>query len=129
MSQQQIASGTGSVEFTTTVNSGGGPSMFVGLGSAPLLASPPAAAQLDYAFGMWPTGYSIFERGVWKYDGSFAAGDVFKIAIEPGPVVKYYQNGTLVFTSTTVPARYPYVLGTTLYYHGVSVNNAVIKTP
>jgi hypothetical protein len=103
--------------------------MFVGLGSAPLLSSPPAPAQIDYAFGIWATGFTIFERGVWKYDGHFTVGDVFKISIEAGPIVKYYQNGALVYTSATVPARYPYVLGTTLFYHGVSVNDAVIKTP
>ena len=73
--------------------------------------------------------FSISTR-TWRAQGTWAAGDTFKVSIEAGPVVKYYQNGTVVFTSGTNPTtNYPYVLGTTLYNIGVSVNNALIGTP
>jgi hypothetical protein len=129
VSQQAIASGNGYVQFAPVVNAAAGPSLYVGLGSG--LSTPPGASQINYAFDIWPGGtYAITESGVWKHDGTWAVGDSFKVAIEAGQV-KYYQGGGAqpVYTSGTAPTLYPYVLGTTLFNVGVSVSNAVIKTP
>jgi len=127
VSQQTIASGTGYVQFGVAAPSGG-PSVYVGLGSG--LSTPPQASQLAYAFDIWPGGtYDLREFGVWKKDGTWTSTDTFKVSIEAGGVVKYYQNNQLVYQSTAAPGAYPYVLGTTLFAVGSAVNNAVINTP
>lgn len=128
VSEQQIASATGAVELSPAVPAGSSLALYAGLGANP--ATPPAAASIDYAFSFWGTGgWDIRELGVYKTEGTFVAGDVFKIAVEAGSVVRYYKNGTLVYTSTTNPANYPYRMATTLFATGAAVNGAVITTP
>src|SRR5207249_5012850 len=76
----------------------------------------------------WNNTCEIRELGLWKADCTFVAGDVLKAAIEPGPVVRYYRNGALIYTSSTVPANYPYVLGADLFNVGATVGNAQLTT-
>jgi hypothetical protein len=102
VSQQQIVTGTGYVQFTPGLSGTPGPALYAGLGHN--LPTPPAAAQVEYAFDFWPGNvWEVRELGVYKAQGTFAAGDVFKIAIEAGPTVKYYKNGALVYQTLTTP--------------------------
>jgi endonuclease/exonuclease/phosphatase family metal-dependent hydrolase len=56
---------------------------------------------MKYAFSFNGTGYyEIRESAAYKSEGRFSASDLFKIAIE-GTAVRYYRNGTLVYTSAT----------------------------
>jgi hypothetical protein len=62
------------------------------------------AANLAHAVGFWPDGgWDVREGNVYRAGSSAgvvnAAGDVFRIALE-GTSVKYYRNGTLVFSGT-----------------------------
>src|SRR5438552_1466024 len=121
VSQQTIASGTGEVQFSP----GSGQELYVGLSHA--TATPLLANQLDYAFAIYPGDVcEIRELGSWKADCAFAAGDVLKVAIEPGPVVRYYRNGAAIYESSAVPADYPYVLGADLFNMGATVGEAQI---
>jgi hypothetical protein len=121
VSQQSIASGDGSVQFTPSF----GHRLYAGLGTN--TTTDTNSANINYAFNFWTNGtWDIRELGTYKTEGTFAAGDVFKVAVESG-AVKYYQNGAVVYTSLVSPT-YPLVLDTTLMSIGATVSNAVIST-
>jgi hypothetical protein len=118
-SVQGIASGDGHVEFTPLF----GGRLFAGLGSTQSASADPAL--IEYAFGFWPDGgWDVRERGVYKFEGRFVEGHVFRIALVGGAVT-YYHNGVLVYSSL-VPSSLPLVLDTTLISDGAALNAAVI---
>ena len=91
VSQQTLTSG--SVSFTVS----SGASLVAGLGRD---ASSATGYSIDYAFQFSGTStWEVRERGVYRTEGSFAASDVFKVASD-GATVRYYRNGSLVYTST-----------------------------
>jgi hypothetical protein len=120
ISQQTIASGEGFIEFTPSV----GHRFYAGLGKD--RTSNTDGVNIDYAFTFWTTGtWDIRERGVYKFEGDYAAGDVFRVSVEGG-VVKYYQNNVVVYMSAT-PPTYPLGFDTTMYTIGSKVSNAKIQ--
>src|SRR5690349_5732398 len=87
-------SGEGYAEFVPAY----GQRIVDGLGSD--LSASTDSATIDYAFSLWPGGtWEVRERGVYRADGSFAAGDRFRIDVEFGKVV-YRKNGTAVYSTT-----------------------------
>ncbi|HVU57102.1 MAG TPA: T9SS type A sorting domain-containing protein [Puia sp.] len=67
----------------------------------------------------------IYESGSGRATvGTFATGDVLKIAVESG-VVKYYQNGSLVYISNVAPTL-PLGVDVALYNTGSTISNAVV---
>ena len=119
-SQQMIASGSGSVAFT--ISAGTGATVGLGAGNAGTNGN-------DIAFGLRfypgsPSFVEVREAGVYKWDWLHVAGAVYTIAVEAG-TVKYYQNGTLKYTSAA-PASYPLVLDATIDGVGNAVQSAVI---
>ncbi len=120
ISQQTIASGDGFVEFVPST----GHRFYAGL-SKDRTAST-TASNIDYAFSFWTAGtWDIRELGVYKWEGDYFPGDVFKVAVEGG-VVKYYQNNVVVYTSAT-PPTYPLGLDTTMFTIGSKVSTAKIQ--
>ena len=118
-SAQSLASGDGYVEFTPVP----GARLYAGLGTNSSPNTDPA--QIDFAFSFWADGgWDVREKNVYKTEGRFVSGDVFRVAIVSG-AVKYYKNGVLVYSSLAVPA-YPLVLDTTLIGTGATVSNAVV---
>lgn len=118
-SAQSIASGDGSVEFTPVL----GGRLYAGLGSNTTANTDPA--QIDFAFSFWPDGgWDVRERNIYRTEGRFVSGDVFRVAIVSG-AVKYYKNGALVYSSAALPA-YPLVLDTTLIGTGATISNATM---
>jgi hypothetical protein len=102
--------------------------MYVGLGNG--LSQPPQYTQFAYAVSFAPTGgCDIREFGVWKADCTWTSTDVFKISIELDGKVHVYKGATPLYTSTSTPNTYPYVLGATLFATGAAVNNAMFSTP
>lgn len=89
-------------------------------------AVPATNGQLvDYSFSLWPNGvFEIRERGEYRGEGAFAAGDRFRIAIEAGRIV-YRRNGTVVRTSSVIPSA-ALSLAVTLSTANASVQNAVL---
>src|SRR2546423_7414278 len=66
---------------------------------------------IDFAAYMAGSTLMVYERGAYKGSfGSLAIGDVIRVSVESG-VVKYYRNGTLIYTSTASPT-YPLLLDT-----------------
>jgi hypothetical protein len=118
-SSAAIAAGGGYAEFVP----GAGARLYAGLGTSWTAATDPAL--IDFAFSFWPDGgWDVRERNVYRTEGRFVAGDVFRVALESG-AVKYYKNGALVYTSTAIPGG-PLVLDTTLVGTGATVASAVI---
>jgi hypothetical protein len=120
-SQQQITSAGGYVEFSASNHR-----MQVGLSND--ASATVDYTKLKYTFNIWGDTFDIREgwENMRLWGGSCAPGDVFRIAVEGG-VVKYYRNGTLIYTSGVAPS-YPLVLDTALQAMGATVQNAVIRT-
>ena len=70
----------------------------------------------------------VRENNTYRADTTFDAGDVFRIRIGLGGVVKYFKNGTLFYKSTQSPVDpdLPLLLDTSLQSAGATVENAVI---
>jgi len=106
------------VEFVPT----SGARLYAGLGSDTSSNTDPAL--IDFAFSFWPDGgWDVRERNAYRADGRFVSGDVFRVAVVSG-VVKYYQNGALVYTSLVQPAA-PLVVDTTLVTNGAMLTSAI----
>jgi hypothetical protein len=111
--------GDGYAEFVPAA----GQRLIAGLGGD--LSAATDASTIDYAFSLWPNGaWEIRERGVYRADGAFAAGDRFRVAVEGGRVV-YRKNGAAVYTSTGTPA-FPLALDVTLFSVGATLSQAAV---
>jgi hypothetical protein len=111
--------GDGYAEFLPAA----GQRIIAGLGTD--LTASTGYSTIDYAFSLWPgNSWEIRERGVYKADGTGAAGDRFRVAVESGHVV-YRRNGAIVYTSTT-PPTYPLVLDVTLYSMSAALSGATV---
>jgi hypothetical protein len=81
--------------------------------------------QVDYAFSIWPNGaFEIREKGTYRGEGAFAAGDRFRIANENGRIV-YRRNGVPIYASAVAPIA-PLALSVTLSSAGSSLSAAVM---
>lgn len=70
-------------------------------------------------------GVGIYENGVSKGAVStYVAGDVFKVD-STGGVIRYYQNGILLYKSTATPAA-TLLVDTSLYSAGSTIQNATV---
>jgi hypothetical protein len=120
VSTQQIVSGDGYVEFvaseTTTYR-------MVGLSNG---NTDTSYADIDFGLDLAPAAtVYVFEKGTNRGTfGTYATGDVFRVAVVGG-VVKYSKNGTVFYTSSQVPT-YPLLVDTWLYTSGATIRNAVI---
>ncbi len=118
VSQQQITSGDGYFEFsapeTTTLR-------FAGLSNGNPGTSD---TEIKFAIRLQTGSVEVRESGVYRASAWFAAGDVFRVAVESG-IVNYYQNGKLLYTSAQAPV-YPLLIDTSLSSLNATVGNAVI---
>jgi hypothetical protein len=119
LSQQQIVSGDGYVEFTASETN---LLRYVGLGAPN--ASLANGFDIMYAVQLAGSFASVYESGAYRTDVPLASGDRFRVAIEAGSV-KYYKNGQVFYPSAVQPI-YPLVLNATLLQLGSTVTNAVI---
>ena len=118
ISQQQIA-GSGGVSFSVS----NGHRQIVGLGRD---TTANTSYAIDYAFSFWAGGaFEIRESNTYRAEGSYAAGDVFKVAVEAG-VVKYYKSDVLVYTSK-VPVTTALVVDVSMATVGATVSNVTLK--
>src|SRR5262245_30816381 len=110
VSQQQV----GSVSFKVTP----GQQSVVGLGRD--TSTNTSYTRIDFGL-FFPEGsvFEVREAGTYRTEGTFASGDVFKVAVE-GTTVKYYKNSTVVYTSKTA-ATAAMVVDATLVSTGATV--------
>ena len=117
-SQQQIASGDGYAEFTATETTG---LRVAGLTHAFTVTNSGA---IDFGIRLQSGIAEVRENGIYRTDTTFAAGDVFRVAVTAG-VVRYSKNGAVFYTSTVVPT-YPLFLAAALANLNATISNAVI---
>jgi RHS repeat-associated protein len=122
VSSQMITAGDGYMEFTPGETQTG---RMCGLGNTD---SSWYYADIEYAFFAGPSaGLEIWESGIQRGSfGTYAVSDRLRVAVEGG-VVKYYRNGTLVYTSTVAPT-YPLQVDTSLNTVNAGVYNVVITS-
>src|SRR4051812_37740901 len=98
--------------------------LVAGLGAD--LSASTASSTINYGFSLWPSGaWEIRELNTYRGEGTYAAGDRFRVAVERGAVV-YRRNGAVVYTSRTPPA-FPLALDVTLYANGASLSGATVS--
>jgi hypothetical protein len=119
VSEQQIASGNGYLEFTVTDRN---LVRYVGLNNNNTGTSN---AEIPFAFKL-VSGYAeVREHGQYLRDTPVVDGDVLRISVENG-TVKYARNG-LVFYTSGVQAVYPLRADTALSNSGATVSKAIIN--
>jgi RHS repeat-associated protein len=119
-STRSIASGDGYVEFSVTS---------LNTGMVALSHTDPNQDYTTMEFALLPNSDGnlyVFESGVNRgVVSTYTTSDVFRVAVEAG-VVKYRNNGVLVYTSTVAPT-YPLLVDAGLYYNGGTQANVVIS--
>jgi hypothetical protein len=118
LSAQEIASGDGYLEFTT---SNARWLRFVGLGSR---NSGTTGGEIAFALRLHKGVAEVRESGAYRAATRFSGGDALKIAVSNG-VVRYLKNNQVFYTSQVAPS-YPLVADTALYESKAEVSNAVI---
>jgi alpha-tubulin suppressor-like RCC1 family protein len=100
ISTKALVSGDGALELTVETAA----DLACGLSSR---FRNPGYEGIDFALRLGADGtVGVYESGTFRSAGSpFTSGDSFRIAVEAG-VVRFYQNGQLLFASATAPA-YP----------------------
>jgi hypothetical protein len=94
-SQVIPAAGTGFLQWTMADTTG---QRVVGLGAGNTNTSE---TDVDYALKFWPGGtVDVREGGRYVTETRYAAGDVFRVAVQAG-VVTFVKNGTVFSRSTT----------------------------
>jgi hypothetical protein len=118
-SVQRITGGRGWLRFRAASPSGFG---YVGLTDG---AATTDGAALPFAVALEGEIASVYESGVYRADVPLAAGDVFRIVVSAGGVVRYVRNG-VVFYRSAVRATYPLRAAAALYDVGTTVIGAVM---
>jgi hypothetical protein len=82
---------------------------------------------IDFGLRFWSTGgVGVQENGVYisisKY---YKGGDLFRIAVASG-VVRYYQNGALLYTSARTPS-FPLLVDTSFLDRGGALSKVVMR--
>jgi hypothetical protein len=117
VSAQSINQTGGYLEFSATET---GSLRYIGLGPSTMVPS-----ELPFAVRLQGTTAEVRERGVYKSEISFTAGDVFRISIESGQV-NYSKNGAVFFASTG--AALPLVVDVVLFDMNASISGIRIAT-
>jgi hypothetical protein len=120
VSVQRVSSGTASVQFRIAETTA---FRFLGLSSS---STWNGAAGMDFAFRLQAGAGDVYENNQWRHAGSIATGDVLKITAAGGGV-RYYRNGTLVYTSTKAPTYPLAVHASFIDMHG-TVKDVVLTT-
>ena len=118
VSAQQISSGDGYVEFTTTES---GTLRFIGLSSG---NSGTSGEEIKFALRLQGGTAEVRESGTYKSETSFSAGDTLRIAIAGGKV-QYSKNGSVFYTSAAAPS-YPALVDTSLFNANAELWNVMI---
>jgi hypothetical protein len=122
VSEQQITSGDGYIEFTI----GETHTLFVaGLSHG---NSGTGYADVDFAFRFNGAGWAdVLESGTYVGgDTTYAVGDVFRVAVVGG-TIQFSRNGTILLERTT-PVTYPLLLDTAVASVGATVRGAVVAS-
>jgi alpha-tubulin suppressor-like RCC1 family protein len=115
----ELASGDGAVEYTATDTS---TQRMLGLSNGDTNRS---YTDIDFALGAQTGTVKVYEKGTLRGSfGAYAVGDRLRIAVESG-TVKYYRNGSLLYTSSQA-VEYPLLVDTALYTSGTALTDIAV---
>ncbi len=119
ISTRAIASGDGYVEARWSILS----NLYLGLSSGDTNQDP---SDIDYAVQATAGGLLISEGGTVRgtFGGPGLVDDLIRIAVEGG-VVRYYKNGSMVYSSLVTP-QYPLLVDTSFYTEGFTLSNVML---
>lgn len=121
ISQQQISSANGYLEFTVSETD---LVRFIGLNNN---NSATSAAEIMIAFKL-VSGYAeVRENGQYRADTPIVTGDKLRMSVHTNGV-KYAKNGVVFYTSNTIPS-YPLRVDTALTSMNATLNNVIIASP
>ena len=122
ISTNSLASGTGYVEFVATETSS---YRMIGLSNG---NSSTHYNDIDFAAYTAIDGQLlVYEAGVKKLGNeSYVVGDIIRVGVETGGVVKYRKNGIVFYTSAVSPT-YPLIVDTAFYTQGATIGNSVFN--
>jgi len=120
VSAQTIA-GAGWVEFRVDDP---GPLVLCGLNAND---AGPGAADIDFAIRIQSGIAEVRESGTYRGDVPAAAGDVFRVRVDDGGVVRYTRNGS-VFRTSGLTASFPLRADASLYPMQAWIRDATIST-
>src|SRR5215831_4267366 len=109
ISQQQITSGSGYVQFTASEV---GTLRAIGLSTG----NPGTSlTEIKFALALQPGGVAeVRESGAYRIDTPFVSGDTFRIAVQSAggsSTIRYFKNGKLIYRSAVAP-EYPLLVDT-----------------
>jgi hypothetical protein len=117
ISTKSLPAGDGGVEFSVAET---GTERMLGLSNG---NSNSTYSDIDFA--LYPAGSTIwiYEKGISRGSfGPYAVGDWLKVTVASG-VVRYYRNGTLLYTSGQTPT-YPLLVDSALYHTNATLKDA-----
>jgi hypothetical protein len=115
ISLQSATTGNATFDFTANASE---PMLIAGLTSTQEIAP---ANGFEFSVRLQQGIAEVRERGIYRADTQFAAGDRFRILVDGGKV-EYLVNDTVFYTSTA-SASYPLFAGVTFSTTGAAVNN------
>jgi hypothetical protein len=115
-----VESFTGDIELTCSFS--GGRSM-IGFNNAP---GGNSFEDLDYAMFRGGTFYTIYESNVRVFTSAVNVGTNPVKMTKVGPLVRYYVDDALIYTSLNPAAAPSYVLDLTLYEGGARINDVAL---
>jgi hypothetical protein len=85
---------------------------------------------MKFGIRLQGTYAEVREGGVYRTDTPFGPGDVFRIRIGLGGIVKYFKNGTQFYKSTQAPVdpSVPMLVDAALQNIGATITNVIIYT-
>lgn len=116
VSVQSVNHGKADFNFTADAS---GPLLFAGLTGQQTITN---VKDFEFSVRLQQGVAEVRERGVYRADVRFSAGDRFNIVVNDGQV-KYLLNGS-VFHTSTLTAQYPLFAGVAFKNTGAAVNNA-----
>ena len=121
VSSKVLAAGDGSFELTASETT---TARMIGFSSSDFDQS---WRTLDFALYLSPIGeLAIYESGAYRGSvGSYATGDVLRVAVESG-VVSYWNGGVLLYTSLAVPVL-PLAVDAALSTPGATLTDVVVS--
>jgi hypothetical protein len=119
VSEQRITTGNGAVQFTAMESN---TARAIGLSTGNAGTGPD---EIRFSMRLQSGRAEIRESGLSRGNVRFVPGDSFEIGLE-NSVIRYFKNGTLIYTSTRVP-QYPLLVDTSLSSMGATIGNVMIK--
>ena len=80
---------------------------------------------IKYALRLQDGVAEVREKNTYRWDVTYAPGDVFQIKVNTSGVVKYYKNGVLFYMSG-VRASFPLLVDASLESLWATVDNVVL---